>query len=199
MILFLGFTYTLLLMRYIEYKVGYSTCSEPATDHTVSVVSDITVLILCGMWYRNLNQENAERAAIVEADIFLKDDQSCVAAQVRPSGTLSKRKISRNHVLTNSTKALVYGRTEKVSLVSVQGSRTMGSILGQNTFGFSPPIMDADRSSQKTFISEEMMARGRPLCPTLQFYPSFMACYAKNVESGLTLSAPRAEERQTAN
>lgn len=85
------------------------------------------------------------------------------------------------------------GELMKVSLVHVQDSRTMGAILGKNTFEFSSRIMDDDRSSQKTLISEGMMARGRPLChttpppspqiPLFQFYLSFVTCSAKNVES----------------
>lgn len=75
-----------------------------------------------------------------------------------------KSELSCNDVLTNNTKALVYGRTQEASLVRVQDSGTMAAILGKNTFELSSRIMDDDRSSERTLISEGTMARGRPLC-----------------------------------
>ncbi len=78
--------------------------------------------------------------------------------------TAFKSELSCNDVLTNNTKALVYGRTQEASLVLVQDSGTMGAILGKNTFEFSSRIMHDDRSSERTLISEGTMARGRPHC-----------------------------------
>lgn len=75
-----------------------------------------------------------------------------------------KSEISYNNVLKNNTKALVYGRTQEANLVYVQAWGTMAAILGQDTFKFSSRVMDDDRSSEKTLISEGTMARGRPLC-----------------------------------
>lgn len=79
----------------------------------------------------------------------------------------SKGQLSCNNVLTNNTKALVYGQTQEEGLVRVQDSGTMGSILRKNTFELSSSLTDDDRTSDRTLILEGTMARGRPLCYSL--------------------------------
>lgn len=98
-----------------------------------------------------------------------------------------------NDVLTNKTKALVYGQTQEASLVRVQDSGTMAAILGQNTFEFSFRVMGDERSSERTLISEGTMARGRPLCHPLQCYLSCVTCCA--AERSVRLSASHADHR----
>lgn len=81
----------------------------------------------------------------------------------------------------------MYRRTQEANLVRVQDSGTMGAILGKNTFKFSSRVMDDDRSSEKTLISEGMTARGRPLCHPAPHPTALLLsvpCYVKNIERG---------------
>lgn len=78
-----------------------------------------------------------------------------------------KSGISCNDASTNSTKAHVCEWTQEANLVRVQDRRTMGAILGQNTFKFSSGVMDDDRSSEKALIQ-----RGRRPEDVLSAAPS---------------------------